>query len=144
MVGAAVMEGEAAEAILEAADTDSVAVDSVADMALAGEVGGTSLWEVRGTPSVAVVALSDSPDVSTAAALVQQSMGREDFRLEVLLVGEITNASVTGVCVDAIATFAIVGFAILMGTFSISASAALDIQSIPTITHIRTTTTMGI
>jgi hypothetical protein len=46
--------------------------------------------------------------------------------------------------VDAIATFAIVAFAILMGAFSISAAPALDIQITPTITHIRTTTTMGI
>jgi hypothetical protein len=60
-----------------------------------------------------------------------------DFRLEVPLIGEITTASVTGVSVDPIATFAIFGFAILMGTFSISASAALDTQIIPTITHIR-------
>jgi hypothetical protein len=111
---------------------------------LAGQVVGTRLWEVVGTPSVAIVALSDSPDVSTAAALVRQSVGRVDFRLEVLWVGEITAASVTVVFVDAIATFAIVDFAILMETFSIPASAALDIQIIPTITHIRTTTTMGI
>jgi hypothetical protein len=129
----------------EAAVTDSVAVDSVAAMALAGEVAGTPLWEV------AVVALSDSPDVSTAVALVRDSAGRGDFLPLDFLVGEITTASVTGVSMDATTTFAIVGFAILIGAFSISA-AALDIQIIPTIihiithiiTHIRTTTTMGI
>ena len=51
---------------------------------------------------------------------------------------------VTGASVDAIETFTIVGFAILMGTFSISAPPAMNIQIIPTITHIPTTTTMGI
>jgi hypothetical protein len=100
---------------------------------------------------VAVVALSDSPDVSMAVALVRDSAGRGDFLPLDFLVGEITTASVTGVSMDATTTFAtttfaIVGFAILMG-LSISA-AALDIQIIPTIihiiTHIRTTTTMGI
>ena len=159
---AVVMEGEAAVTDLagevadtdsvavmalagDVADTDSVALDSMAVMALAGEVAGTPLWEVVGTPSAAVVALSDSPDVSTAATLVRQSVGREDFRLEVLLVGEITTASATGISVDAIATFAIVGFAILMGTFSLSASLALDIKIITHITtHTRITTTMGI
>jgi hypothetical protein len=39
--------------VLGAADTDSVAVDWVADMDLEGEVVGT--------PSVAVMALADSP-----------------------------------------------------------------------------------
>ena len=130
-----------------AADTDSVAVDSVAVMALEGEAAGTALWEVAGTPlwEVVGVALSDSPDISTAAALLRQSVGRADFRIEILLVGEITAASATGVSMDAIVTFAIVGFAILMGTVSISASLALDIQIItPIITHTPITTTMGI
>ena len=94
---------------------------------------------------LAVVALSDSPDVSTAAALVRQSVGRVDFRLEALLVREITAASVTGVSMDAIATFGIVGFALLMGTFPISASLASDIQIItPITTHTHITTTMVI
>jgi hypothetical protein len=106
---------------------------------LAVEVEDT-LLSVVVTDSVVVTHLADSP----AVVLVRDSAGRGDFRPLDSLVGEITTASVTGVSVDAIATFAIVGFAILMGAFSISASAALDIQSIPTITHIRTTTTMGI
>jgi hypothetical protein len=92
------------------------------------------------TDSVVVTHLVDSP----AAALVRDLAGRGDFLLVDLLVTEITAALVTVVSVDAIATFAIVAFAILMGTFSISASLALDIQITPTITHIRTTRTMGI
>jgi hypothetical protein len=68
-----------------------------------------------------------------------------DLRIEILLVGEITAASATGVSMDAIAIFTIVGFAILMGTFSTPASLTLDIQIItPIITHTRITTTMGI
>jgi hypothetical protein len=121
VVGAAVMEEEAV--------TD-----------LAAGVEDTLLSVVVGTDSVVVTHLADSP----AEALVRDSAGRGDFLPLDSLVGEITTASVTGVSVDAIATFAIVGFAILMGTFSISASAVLDIQIIPTTTHIRTTTTMGI
>ena len=94
---------------------DTVALDSVAVMALAREVEGTSLW-------------------------VQESVGREDFRVEVLLVGEIAGTSVTAVSVDAITTFAIVGFAILMTTFSISVSLAWDIRIIaPITTHTRIT-----
>ena len=58
--------------MLGAADTDSVAVDWVADMDLEGEVVGT--------PSVAVMALADSPEVSAAAALVRDSPGRVDLR----------------------------------------------------------------
>ena len=72
------------------------------------------------------------------------SAGRGDFLPVDFLVAEITAALVTVVSVDAIATFAVVAFAILMGAFSISAAPALDIQITPTITHIRTTTTMGI
>jgi hypothetical protein len=101
----------------------------------------TDLVEV--THSVEVTHLADSP----AVALVRDSAGRGDFLLVDFLVAEITAASVTAVSVDAIATFAtfaIVAFAILMGAFSISAAPALDIQITPTITHIRTTTTMGI
>src|ERR1700736_401656 len=96
---------------------------------LAGEVEDTLL-------SVVVVThLADSP----AVALVRDSAGRGDFLLVDFLVAEITAALVTVVSVDGIATFAI-----LMGAFSISAAPALDIQMTPTITHIRTTTTMGI
>jgi hypothetical protein len=127
---AAVMEGEEALVVAMAA--------AAAAISLVGAVAGTPLWEV------AVAALSDSPDVSTAVALVRDSVGRGDLLPLDFLVGEITNASVIGVSMDATTTFAIVGFAILMGPFSISVAAALDIQIIPTITHIRTTTTMGI
>src|ERR1700676_3618026 len=104
---------------------------------LAEEVGDMLL-------SVVVTHLADSP----AVALVRDSAGRGDFLLVDFLVAETTAALVTVVSVDAIATFAIVAFAILMGAFSISAAPALDIQVTiqitPTITHIRTTTTMGI
>jgi hypothetical protein len=128
VVEAVVMEGEVADtdsvAVMalagDVADTDSVALDSMAVMALAGEVVDTPLW-------------------------AQESVGRGDFRVEVLLVGEIARTSVTAVSVDAIGTFAIVGFTILMGTFSLSASLALDIKIITHITtHTRITTTMGI
>jgi hypothetical protein len=107
---------------------------------LAGEVEDTLLSVEVGTASVVVIHLADSP----AVALVRDSAGRGDFLPLDSLVGEITTASVTGVSVDAIAIFTIVGFAILMGTFSLSASLTLDIQIIPTITHIRTTTTICI
>src|ERR1700736_2902382 len=96
---------------------------------LAGEVVVTHL------AVVVVTHLADSP----AVALVRDSAGRGDFLLVDFLVAEITAALVTVVSVDAIATFAI-----LMGAFSISAAPALDIQITPTITHIRTTTTIGI
>ena len=107
---------------------------------LAGEVEDTLLSVVVVTDSGVVTHLADSP----AVALVRDSAGRGDFLLVDFLVAEITAASVTAVSVDAIATFAIIAFAILMGAFSISAAPALDIQITPTITHIRTTTTMGI
>src|SRR6202047_1508097 len=102
---------------------------------LAGEAADTLLSVVVVTDSAVVTHLADSP----AAALVRDLAGRGDFLLVDLLVTEITTALVTVVSVDAIATFAI-----LMGTFSILASLALDIQITPTTTHIRTTTTMGI
>src|ERR1700751_2738137 len=106
----------------------------------AGEGGGTRLSVVVVTDSAVVTHLAASP----AVALVRDSAGRGDFLLIDFLVADITAALVTVVSVDAIATFAIVAFAILMGAFSISAAPALDIQITPTITHIRTTTTMGI
>jgi hypothetical protein len=124
VVGAAVMVGEAAV-------TDSAEEAAVTD--LAGEVEDTLL-------SVVVTHLADSP----AVALVRDSAGRGDFLLVDFLVAEITAALLTVVSVDAIATFGTGAFAILMGAFSISAAPALDIQITPTITHIRTTTTMGI
>ena len=101
----------------------------------------TLLSVVVVTDSVVVTHLADSP-------AVRDSAGRGDFLLVDFQVAEITAALVTVVSVDAIATFAIVAFAILMGAFSISPAPALDIQITiqitPTITHIRTTTTMGI
>src|ERR1700688_3537734 len=108
-------------------------VEEAAVTDLAGEVEDTLL-------SVVVVThLADS----AAVALVRDSAGRGEFLLVDFLVAEITAALVTVVSVDAIATCAI-----LMGAFSISAAPALDIQITiqitPTITHIRTTTTMGI
>jgi hypothetical protein len=131
VVEAAVMVVEAAVTVGEAAVTDSAEEAAVTD--LAGEVEDALL-------SVVVVThLADSPTV----ALVRDSAGRGDFLLVDFLVAEITAALATVVSVDAIATFAI-----LMGAFSISAAPALDIQITiqitPTITHIRTTTTMGI
>jgi hypothetical protein len=129
LTGAEVVE--AAVTVGEAAVTDSAEEAAVTD--LAGEVEDALL-------SVVVVThLADSPTV----ALVRDSAGRGDFLLVDFLVAEITAALATVVSVDAIATFAI-----LMGAFSISAAPALDIQITiqitPTITHIRTTTTMGI
>jgi hypothetical protein len=115
----------------EAAVTDSAEEEAVTD--LAGEVEDTLL-------SVVVTHLADSP----AVALVRDSARRGDFLLVDFLIAEITAALLTVVSVDAIATFGTGAFAILMGAFSISAAPALDIQITPTITHIRTTTTMGI
>ena len=85
---------------------------------------------------LSVVVVTDSAD-SPAAALVRDSGGREDF----LLVAEITAALVTVVSVDAIATFAVVVFAILMGTSPISVSMGSDIQIITSITTRITTHT---
>jgi len=62
----------------------------------------------------------------------------------VFSVAEIHGRFVTCVSVDAIATFAIVAFAILMGAFSISAAPALEIRLLLKLYHIRTTTTMGL
>ena len=58
---------------------------------------------------------------------------------DLFLAGEITAALVTVVSVHAIATFAVVVFAILMGTSPISASIGTDIRII-TSTAIRITT----
>ena len=88
---------------------------------------------------------------SPAVALVRDSAGRGGFPLVDFLVAEITAALVTVVSVDVIATFAIVGIAISIGTFSISASLASDIQVITPITidtpitiHTRIRTTKAI
>ena len=101
---------------------------------MVGEAAVTDLAEEAEDTLLSVVVVTHLAD-SPAAALVRDSARLGDF----ILVAEITAALVTVVSVDAIATFAI-----LMGAFSISAAPALDIQITPTITHIRTTTTMGI
>ena len=62
-------------------------------------------------------------------------------RVDLFLVGEITVALGTVASVDAIATFAVVVFAILMGTSSISASMGSDIRIITSTTTRITTHT---
>jgi hypothetical protein len=119
---------------------EAVMVGEAAVTDLAGEVEDMLLSVVVVTDSVVVTHLADSP----AVALVRDSARRGDFLLVDFLIAEITAALLTVVSVDAIATFGTGAFAILMGAFSISAAPALDIQITPTITHIRTTTTMGI
>ena len=69
---------------------------------------------------LAVMVLAHPGQVSAAAALVRDSAGRVDLRVEAFLVGQIAVASVT-------AAFAIAGLAILMEIFSILAPMALDI-----------------
>ena len=98
---------------------------------MVGEAAVTDLAEgtllsVVVTDSVVLTRLADS----LAAALVRDSAGRGDF----LLVAAITAALVTVVSVDASATFAVVAFAILMGTSPISASMGSDIQIITSTT----------
>ena len=100
---------------------------------LAGEAADTLLSVVVVTDSAVVTHLADSP----AAALVRDSAGRGDF----LLVAEITAALVTVASVDGFATFAVVVFAILMGTSSISASMGSDIRTITSTTTRITTHT---
>ena len=88
--------------------------------------------------SVAVVThLADS----LAAALVRDSGERGDFLLVAFPVGEIKVVLATVVSVDASATFAVVAFAILMGTSPISASMGSDIQIITSTTTRITTHT---
>jgi hypothetical protein len=150
VVEAAVMAGEAAVTDLaaevvtdsvvvthlpEEAITDSVVVTHLPEEAVTDSVVVTHLPEEAVTGSVVVTHLADSP----AVALVRDSAERGDFLTVDFLVTEITAALVITVSVDGIATFAI-----LMGALSISAVPALDIQITPTITPIRTTTTMGI
>jgi hypothetical protein len=102
----------------------------VAVTASAGEVAVTDLAEVLAVMVLGATALVPPAQVLAAAALVQDSAGRMDFRIEPFLVGEIALASVIAVSVGGITAFAIEGFAILMGTLPISASTALDIQII--------------
>jgi len=100
---------------------------------LAGEGEDTLLSVAVVTDSAVVTHLADS----LAAALVRDSAGRGDF----LLVAAITAALVTVVSVDASAAFAVVAFAILMGTSPISASMGSDIQIITSTTTRITTHT---
>ena len=85
------------------------------------------------------LAVMDSAQVSAGAALVRDSAGHGDLRVESFPVRQITGASVIAVSVGEIAAFAIVGFAISKGTLLILASMALDIQ-ITTNTTTRITT----
>ena len=102
----------------------------VAVTASAGEVAVTDLAEVLAVMVLGAMALAPPAQVLAAAALVQDSAGRMDLRVEAFLVGEIAVASVIGVSVGEIAAFAIVGFAISKETLSILVFMALDIQII--------------
>src|ERR1700746_3336009 len=61
---------------------------------------------------LAVMVLAHRAQVLADAALVRDSAGRMDLRVEGFLVGEIAVASVIGVSVGEIAAFAVGGFAI--------------------------------
>ena len=93
---------------------------------LAGEAEDTLFSVAVVTDSAVVTHLAESP----AAALVRDSAGRGDS----LLLAGITAVLVTVASVHAIATFAVVVFAILMGISSISASMGSDIQIITSTT----------
>jgi hypothetical protein len=123
--------------------------DSVGEvLAAMDSVGGLAVMVLLAEDLVVMV-LADPAQVSPGAALVRDSAGRVDLRVEAFLVGQIAVASVIAVSVGAIVGFAIVGFAIPKGTLSILASMALDIQIIintttPITTHTRITTTIPI
>jgi hypothetical protein len=102
-------------------------------MDLAGKADGTLLSVAVVTDSALVAHLAASP----AAALVRDSAGRGDS----LLLAAITAVLVTVASVDAIATFTVVVFAILIGISSISASMGSDIQIITSTTTRITTYT---
>jgi hypothetical protein len=85
-----------------------------------------------------VMVLERPTQVSVNAALVRDSAGRVDLRVEGFLVGQISVASVITVSVGEI-----VGFAISTETLSILASMALDIR-ITTNTTTRITTDIRI
>ena len=92
-------------------------------------------------PVLVVMVWAHPGQVSAGAALVRDSAGRVDLRVEVFLVGQMAVASVIAVSVGEIAAFAIVGFAISKETLSILVFMALDIQIITnTATHITTHT----
>src|SRR4029077_10829577 len=104
-------------------------------------VGGGLAVMVLLAEDLAVMVLAHPAQVPAGAALVRDSAGRVDLRVEAFLVGVIAVASVIGVSVGEIAAFAIVGFAISKETFSILAFMALDIQIITNMaTDTRTTT----
>jgi hypothetical protein len=101
-----------------------------ADLAGAREAAVTDLAGEVVVTLLSVVVATDSAD-STAAALVRDSGQRGDFLLVAFLVAEITVVFLaTVVFVDASATFAVVAFAFLVETFSISASVGMDIRII--------------
>ena len=109
---------------------------------MVGEAAVTDLTVEAEDTLLSVVVVTDLPVIehladSPAAALLGDSARRGDF----LLVAEITAALVTVVSVDAIETFTVVAFVILMGTSSISASMGSDIRIIiSTTTRITTHT----
>ena len=117
-----------------------------ADLAGAQEAAVTDLAGEVGVTLLSVVVATVSAD-STAADLVLESGERGAFLLVTFPVAEIKVVLATMVSVDASATFEVVAFAILMETFSISASMGMDIRIITRTTtritihtHIRTTT----
>jgi hypothetical protein len=105
-----------------------------AEVAGAQEAAVTDL----GVTLLSVVVATDSAD-STAAALVRNSGERGDFLLVAFPVEEITVVLAIVVSVDASAALAVVAFARLMETFSISVSMGMDIRIIT-----RTTTRITI
>jgi hypothetical protein len=117
-------------------------VAEVAVTDLEAEVAVTdSAGEVLAVMVLVGEVLAHLAEVLADAALVRDSAGRMDLRVEAFLVGEIAVASVIGVSVGEIAAFAIVGFAISKETLSILAFMALDIQIITNMaTHITTDT----
>jgi hypothetical protein len=97
-------------------------------------VGGVAVMVLL-AEDLTVMVLAHRAQVLADAALVRDSAGRMDLRVEAFLVG------VIGVSVGEIAAFAIVGFAISKETLSILVFMALDIQIITnTATHITTHT----
>jgi hypothetical protein len=150
-VGVTVAEVGVTDLEAEVGVTDSVGevlvvMDSAGKvLPVMDSVGGGLAVMVLLAEDLAVMVLAHPAQVSAGAALVRDSAGRVDLRVEAFLVGEIAVASVIGVSVGEIATFAIVGFAISKETLSILAFMALDIQIITNMathitTHTRTTT----
>ena len=112
-----------------------------AEVGVTDSVGEVLAVMVLLAEDLAVMVLAHPAQVSAGAALVRDSAGRVDLRVEVFLVGQIAVASVIADSVGEIAAFAIVGFAISKKTLSILVFMALDIQIITnTATHITTHT----